>query len=72
MGKKWSKERRARFQLKRAAIGLKPLEVPKNMLNQCQIPAVGQTPAVDVGRERERAYRQGLMTALECIIRELR
>jgi hypothetical protein len=37
-----------------------------NSLNQCQ------TPAVDEKYIREYNYRRGLVTAMECILRELR
>jgi hypothetical protein len=73
MSKGWSKAQKLKFleTMKRKK------EEKNNLLSASQenkTPLVeqGQTPAVDLNHLREYNFRRGLVTAMECILRELR
>ena len=50
----------------------KPLKPAFNYLPQAAAADAVMTPAVDENYIREYNYRRGLVTAMECILRELR
>lgn len=52
----------------RVEVDVADKQVATNQLNQVQT----LTPRVDENYIRERAFRSGLLAALECILRELR
>lgn len=82
--KPWTKAQRKRLSISmKAAIAnrkeealklktLKSLADEANSLQQAKDVEVAMTPSADIEHIREYSYRRGLVTAMECILRELR
>lgn len=67
MARGWTKGQKEKF---RATMALKKSALQQN---KCAVPVdQAQEPAVDIRRIEQYNYRRGLMTALDCIMRELR
>lgn len=75
MTKHWTQTRAGKLKLREQAAKRKSLGRHFNSIKYDDLVGtvkdVAQTPSVDITRIQETAFRRGLVTAIECILREL-